>query len=170
MKKLRNFVLLTIAMLMLLTGCATASDESNKDYDSIIIQNAETVTDDLGFDFDSNPFDGNRKFTVTKNSERRFSIDVDGTEMIVKIQPTKSYSERIPSDVCDASTKYSKLIFKSKKLICKYIDASSILNNKEELKGYINDLPVEEATVTNIDEGAAAYFSHTDECIYINKE
>lgn len=170
MKKLKKFVLLTIAMLMLLIGCATASDKSNKDYDSIIIQDAETITDDLGFDFDSNPFDGNRKFTVSKNSENEFSVDVNGTEMIIQI-PYETNAEDIPSEISDASKKYEKVILNGKSLICKYIDASSILTNKDELKSYINDLPIVEANIKNADNKMApAMFSYKDQCIYMNKE
>ena len=169
MKNLKNCMLLIIAMLMMLTGCATASDESYKDYDSIIIQNAEDVTNYSGFDFGSNPFYGDRKFTVIKNSPTEFLINVNGTVMIVRIPAKKSSSEYVPTNVCDISTKHSKLVSSSKELIYEYIDASSVLNNKEELKSYIEGVSAKEATFTN-EDNVGAYFSYKDSCIYFNKK
>lgn len=167
MKKLKNFFIVVISMLMVLTGC---SNTVEKNYDSITLENATKATAESGFDFDSNPFvDGSRYFTVTKNSKNEFGVDVNGTEMIIQIPSNASSSEYLPSDVIELSSKSAKIVTKSKELVYQYIDASTILKDKEAIKNYINSLNAKEAIFAD-DDSVGAYFSYTDDCIYINKD
>ena len=167
MKKLKNFFIVVISMLMVLTGC---SNTVEKNYDSITLENATKATAESGFDFDSNPFvDGSRYFTVTRNSKNEFGVDVNGTEMIIQFPSNASSSEYLPSDVIELSSESAKIVTKSKELVYQYIDASTILKDKEAIKNYINSLNAKEAIFAD-DDSVGAYFSYTDDCIYINKD
>lgn len=167
MKKLKNLFIIVMSFLVLLTGCSNAVET---DYDSILLKNAKEVNAEFGFSDDSNPFDnGTRHFTVSKKSKNEFTIDVNGTEMIVQIPAMTSNKEFEPINVTDISSKNAKILKNSQKLVNQYIDASSILKNKEEIKTYIDNLATKEGIFTD-DTGVGAYFSYVDNCIYINRD
>lgn len=167
MKKLKNSLIIVISILMMLTGCSNAVET---DYDSILLENASKVNAELGFDINSNPFaDGSRYFTVSKSSKNEFVIDINGTEIIVQIPSKTSSSEYVPSNVSDVSSQNQKIVAKSKQLVYQYIDVSKILKDKENIKNYIDSLATKEGIFTD-DDDVGAYFSHTDNCIYINKD
>lgn len=166
MKKLKNLFIIVISMLMIFTGCSNAVE---KNYDSMTLENAAKATAESGFDFDFNPFvDGSRYFTVTKNLKNEFCVDVNGTQIVVQIPSDEPSSEYQPSDKIELSSKNAKIVTKSKALVYQYIDASTVLKDKEEIKNYIESLSVKEATFTD-DNSVGAYFSYTDDCLYINK-
>lgn len=167
MNKLKNLFIIVMSMLMILTGCSNAVE---KNYDSITLENATKATAESGFNFDSNPFvHESRYFTVTKNSKNEFCVDVNGTEMIIQIPSDASSSEYLPSNVIELSSKYGKIVIKSKEIVYQYIDASTILKDKEAIKNYIDSLIAKEATFTD-DDSVGAYFSYTDDCLYINRD
>ena len=180
MKKLIRLFIFTMVIVILLTGCTNAA--TNKDdvadvdnvetinYDSITLERAEQVTDETGFDFYSNPFsDGSRYFKVEKKSENDFLVDVNGSKMEVQTPNEQSSSEEYhPINVSNISSKYTKIVETSKQLVFKYIDSSTVLKDKEDIKEYIENLPAKEASFTEEDD-VGAFFSDTDNCIYINR-
>ncbi len=164
MKKLKRLFIIVMSMLMILSGCSNATNN----YDSITLENAVKVTAESGFDLGSNPFvSDSRYFIVTKNSDSTFSVDANGKRMIIQVPSEQSSSEYVPTNVSDVS-KYMKIVAKSKKLVYQYIDTSTILKDKEDVKKYIENLDTKEGSFTD-DEGVGAYFSYADSCIYINR-
>ena len=164
MKKERIFCLIVV-FLLLLTGCSNSSTN----YDAIILDNASLLTSELGFDTENNPFaDGTRYFNVTKNSKNEFLVDVNGTEMRIRTPDTNTESEYEPQNSSIISKKYEKIIKQSKKLVYQYIDSSTILDDKNGIKNYIDKLSIKEASFTEADY-VGAYFSYTDNCVYINR-
>ena len=163
MKKLKRLFVIVTSMLMILSGCSNATNN----YDSITLKNAANVTAESGFDFVSNPFaNDSRHFTVTKDSDSKFSVDVNGEKMIIQVPSEQSSSEYVPTN--ESVSKQIKIVSKSKKLVYQYIDTSTILKDKKDIKKYIENLNTKEADFTD-DEGVGAYFSYADSCIYINR-
>lgn len=166
MKKLKNLFIAVMSILVTLTGCSNATETI---YDSIILENAAKVTAESGFNSDLNPFvDGSRFFTVTKNSNTEFSVDVNGTNMIIQIPAKPTSSVYQPTDITELSKNHDQIVTNSKELVAKYIDASDILKDKENIKNYINSLNAKEAFFTD-DDSIGAYFSYEDDSLYINK-
>lgn len=166
MKILKDLLCITLSILILLTGCSNASTKS---YDTSILDNARKATSDLGFDdYQNNPFIFEKRyFDVVKTSKDKFSIYVDGINIIVQ---TTSYNENLefkPKNVKDISSKYDKICSESKALIYKYIDSSKTLRDKNGIKDYIQRLAVKEA-VFNDDDNICAFFSYDDNTVYIN--
>lgn len=153
MKKVKNFlgIILAITMLMLLTGCTNASEKS---YDTIVLDNASNMTSVLGFDAtQDNPFaDGTRYFEVSKSSKYEYVIDVNGTEMKVQLPSDTQSSGFIPKNIKKISSEYKDIISSSKKIIYKYIKSSTILQDKDGIKEYIDKLAIKEATFTKEDD------------------
>ena len=178
---MKNFIRLFIfsmAIVIILTGCTNATNSKNDvvdvekieiiNYDSITLE-AARVTAETGFDFYSNPFsDGSRYFKVEKKSENDFLIDVNGSKIEVQTPNEQSSSEEYhPIKVSDVSSKYS-IVEKAKQLVYQYIDSSTVLKDKENIKKYIENLPTKEGSFTEEDD-VGAFFSDTDNCIYINR-
>ena len=164
MKKLKGLLIIFLALVMLLTGCSNAG----KNYDATILKDACRVTSELGYDTVDNPFkDSSRYFEVVKTSNCEFKVDVNGTEMLIQIPLNSQSEEYVPTNIKPVSEKYSQIISKSKNLIYRYIDSSSILKDKDGLKNYIDTIDTKEAYFTD-DNNVGAYFSHTDSVLYIN--
>lgn len=172
MKKL----LFTLLFTLILTGCnsnATTQNDStataNPNGDSSILNSAETFTIASGFtDKDLNPFvDGSRYFEVRRNSENEFSVDVNGTEMIIQTPSSSQPSGYQPLNKSDLTDQYKEIIISSKELVYEYIDESTILKDKDNLKEYISSLSVQEATFTD-DKNIGAFFSPEDNTLYFN--
>ena len=164
MKKLRSFGAIIVVCMLILTGCA------NENYDALTLDEASRITSEMGFATVYNPFkDGTRYFKVTKNSEREFLVDVNGSEMCIQTLTNEQLSEYVPKNIKNISNKNLEIVSRSKKLIFKYIDASKVMEDKKGLMDYISRLRVAEASFT--DEACVpSYFSFKDDCIYINTE
>ena len=166
MKKLKGLLCVSLAILLTCTGCT-----AHTQYDTILLDTAAKVTTDLEFnDRETNPFlGGNRVFTVDKISDYDFSVDVNGTKMEIQLPDNTDSSPYLPTKVKDVSSNESKKIFsQSQKLIYDYIESSTILTDKTEIKSYISALKLKEAIFTE-DIWVGAYFSPEDNTIYINK-
>lgn len=172
MKKhsLKIYFVIAISMVLLLTGCSN-STEGN--YDNIIIENAKNATlTKSGFDFNNNPFliEGFYFNVKEDKNNEEFIVDVNGTEMIVQVPINETSSEHY-SNPKSLSEKSEKVVNESKELVFNYIDSSSILKDKDNIKNYINSLDIKEADFEEIfDDGAGACFYYKDNAIYINQK
>ena len=193
MKKIRSLfvIVLSIMILISFSGCTNAKNTQNvmagedsticyddqekdtdlmNDYDGVLLETAEIETTAFGFNFNSNPFsDGSRYFNVLKESEEKYSIDVNGDKLTVLISISDINLEYVPTNISDITAQYSNIINTSRNLVFQYIDSSKVLKDKEGIKNYIEILPIKEASFTK-DSGVGAYFSFKDNCIYINKD
>lgn len=162
----KGFVAIIVAMLMLLNGCSNTNTES---YDTVILDNAKEVTTQLGFsDENNNRFiTEKRNFNVIKDKPNEFKVNVNGTKMTVQVISNEEPKELETRNVKKVSLKEEKICANSRVLIERYVDNSKILKEKEEIKEFIKEIEVKEATID--DDSTGAYFSDKDEKIYINR-
>lgn len=165
MKRVKGVFCILLAMIMLLAGCS-----ETENFDDSILNDAAEITSALGYDNErENPFiNSSRSFQVDKVSENEFHIDVNGTSMTVKLVDEENSSFDL-TDIKDIESKYDTMYSASKELVYKYIEESSILLNKEEIKEYLAGLQLKEAVFTDNND-AAAYFSYEDSTVYINTD
>lgn len=165
MKKRKGLLCVSLAILLTCTGCTTHTQ-----YDTILLDTAAKVTTDLEFnDRETNPFiGGNRFFTVDKISDSDFSVDVNGTKMEIQLPDHTDFPSYTPKNVKDISSEAKKIFNQSQKLIYDYIETSTVLTDKTEIKSYISALSIKEASFTE-DIWVGAYFSPEDNTLYINR-
>ena len=168
---MKKIFITLLFVIVLLAGCSTSSNSSTtQDYDKITLKDAKSFANVSGFsDKTQNEFvNGNRIFEVTINSKGEYILNVNGTEMRVQI-PKKSDPEAYkPLEISDVRQKYNKIISSSINLISRYIEGSTILTDKDEIKKYVSSIAVKEAIFTE-ESDVGAYFSPTDDTLYINK-
>lgn len=170
MKKIKRFLSLLFALLIFALSAAACSGNSTSKYDAKILKAASEVSSALDYNNDAeNPFiQGSRYFNVVKKSDGEFFVDVNGTEATVIMTDDNEEAPYVPTHVKGLSKNLEKLYSQSKDLVYKYIDSSNILTNKEALKQYISDLSAKQAIFTD-ESTVAAYFSSTDNMIYVSK-
>lgn len=168
MKKAQVLLGIALVMLALLTGC---SQEEFIAYDDMLL---ELATKEVQvFDYpkaEKNPFlVSSRYFNVSKNSNHNFTVDINGSKMEVIVDTTGKTSDYETTEITDVSPDYHATISESKAIIFDYIENSSVLKDKEGIKAYIDTLSVKEAKFTD-DANTVAYFSYSDDTLYINKD
>lgn len=136
-------------------------------YDVEVLERANEYTKYTEFaKKEENPFkDTNRYFNVNRTSVNEFSVDVNGTEMIIRI-PESQNKEYEPENKKSIN---NDLIRQSKEKINSYIEKSKILKDKKDIMKYIESIEVKNATFSD-DVTTGAYFSYKDNTLYINKE
>lgn len=142
----RLFTVLIIVTL-LLSACGNST---TKNYDDLILQRAEEQLSTL-------PYVSGRTFSVEYSAvSDLYTVDINGTELKFNRPLKSSNSNKLePSTGEELSKKEQKIVDSSKKLICSYIDNSNILQNKEAIKQFVNDIPT---YVIDMDDGAL-YFN-----------
>lgn len=122
---------------------------------------------------DLNPFisaNGGRYFTVEEPEKDHFEVDVNGVQMTVIISDKNNIEPYQPQNIKPLSSdKIADIIESSIKKVNDYIDTSSVLTDKDNIKNYISTLSIKTADFTD-DTGVGAYFSAKDSTIYINNE
>lgn len=122
---------------------------------------------------DMNPFisaNGGRYFSVEEPETDHFEIDVNGTEMTVLISDEDTIEPYQPQNITELNSKnIIDIVESSREKVENYIDESSILKDKEDIKDYIFSVGLKEAEFTD-DPNVGAYFSASDSIIYVNRE
>lgn len=177
MKKSKVLFFILTVVVMLLSACSNAqsnsksNSNSQRSYDTITLDNAEKITTSLGFnDSQSNPFKNSNRYFEVKRTSNQFDVDVNGTKMLVKFSDNNQKESKLkPKKIKSLSSKYEKIYSKSKEMVYNYIENSSILKKKKDIKKYLENLDVKEAIFTD-DINDGAYFSDEDDTIYINSD
>lgn len=171
MKKIKRFLSLLFALLIFALSAAACSGNSTSKYDAKILKTTSEASSGLVYNNDAeNPFiQGSRYFNVVQKSDGEFFVDVNGTQATVILADDNEENPYVPTHVKNLSNNLEDLYSQSKELVYKYIDTSNILTNKEALKHYIYDLSAKQAIFTD-ESTVAAYFSTTDNMIYVNKD
>lgn len=138
------------------------------DYDEELLKRANEYTQYTEFaKKEENPFiTGNRYFNVNRTNENEFSVDVNGTEMIIRIPESQNKDYDEPEENTKAIN--NDLIRQSRKKSISYIEKSEILKDKEDIINYIESIEIKKASLDDVYTGA--YFSYKDNTLYINKE
>ena len=145
-------------------------------YEENLLSDAEELMAAVDFG-ENNPYlDGSAYVKVTHEQELNenggvdYIVDITGNKKTVTFYPRKERTIPNPTDLTAPSKAHKKLIDKSKKLICKYIDKSTVLQDKERLKQSIKEVEVLEGRSISTDPNAIASFLDSDGKIYISKE
>lgn len=173
-------ILLSLIVMLVLTGCGqnnTSKAEFISYDEKIINESAEFVNSYWSEAFATNPFANNgRTFEVGKSAKDQSMYIVNNNGSVFTVQLVDNPdSEYVPTDISDIkSSKTQKIVNSSKQKISNYIDESTILQDKENLKNCISDLEVKFATFLNsknkkTDEKVGAYFSYKDNVVYIEE-
>lgn len=176
-KKLFCCVMVTlISMMGGLTSSAYAATNNLSSYDSQIVNMADSYvnTSTSYSNTDLNPFikgNGGRYFNVNEPETDHFEVDVNGTPMTVIISKNDSVEQYKPQNIAelDSDNAISNIIESSRKKVDDYIESSSILIDKDEIKNYIDSLSIKTADFTD-DSAVGAYFSADDSAIYVNSK
>lgn len=166
MKK-RKFVAMTLAMVMILatlTGCTIRSS-----YDERIINSAGRAWENLGYASVENPFEtGDKVFEVKKWSEGKFEVNLDGTRSIILNEGKVQKGEYSPKSIKPLDKREKRLYERSKEKVAEYIESSEILENKEELKSFLDKVTIRMATYSE-DELVGAYYDNKTNTIFVNE-
>lgn len=166
MKK-KMFVAMTLAMVMILatlTGCTIRSS-----YDERIIKSAERTWENLGYASVENPFKtGDRSFEVKEEKEGKFEVEIDGTRAIILNEGKVQRGEYSPKSIKTLDKREKSLYESSKEKVVEYIESSEILENKEELKSFLDKVTIRMATYSE-DELVGAYYDSEGNTIYVNE-
>ena len=174
-KNANKLLAAVVAVSVLFLVAVVLYGKNSVSYEKRMLSMAGARTESLAL-AEVNPFnDGEYYFTVEKNPDLsedgriEYVVDDNGYETICTFptRPPRVMPE--PEDISEPSKECQKIIAKSKNLVCKYIDKSTILVDKERLKQCIQDTEVLEATYTSRTQNVEAYFSDIDGKIYINR-
>lgn len=166
MKK-KMFVAMTLAMVTILatlTGCKIRSS-----YDERIINSAEKAWENLGYASVENPYKtGDRIFEVKEKSEGKFEVNLDGTRSIILNEGKVQRGEYSPKSIKPLDKREKRLYERSKEKVAEYIESSEILENKEELKSFLDKVTIRMATYSE-DELVGAYYDNKTNTIFVNE-
>ncbi len=176
MKNLKKlFCVIVSFILMMCSALPTyASSTPLGTYDSQIVNTANQYADLTEYsNTDLNPFisaNGGRYFTVEEPEKDHFEVDVNEVQMTVLISDKDNIEPYQPQNIKPLSSdKIADIIESSIKKVNDYIDTSSVLADKDNIKNYISTLSIKTADFTD-DPDVGAYFSAKDSTIYINNE
>lgn len=153
MKKIFS-ILLIISLLFSMCAC-TASDLN---YDDEIIQTSNSMLEEWGLE-------EGRTFSVTIDEQDIYHIDIDGYELLVKME--SDLNER--RQKTNTEEYNSEVIGTAKEKVINYINNSGVLRDKEELVEYINNLSFKTADFSDGEEAAAEYDLEED-VVFINNQ
>ena len=167
-KKIATLSLSIIAMLTSSPAIASAASV----YDASVIDTAEYFSAATDYsNLQDNPFlTTKRTFGVSKTEDDSFTyykINVNGTPMEVHV-PKDEDEHPAPKNISDVPNKVQDVITSSRNLVFDYIDASDILEDKQEIKDFLSELPIKEADYDDDSESGALFYPE-DEGIYINR-
>lgn len=150
----KKFFSSLLIIILLFSMCACTA--SNKSYDNQIIELSNNMLEDWGLE-------EGRTFSVILDSEDIYHIDINGYELLIKIEDNRNkLQEKNNIKECNL-----EVVEKAKTKLINYIEASNILKGKEELINYINNMPIKIADFSGEDTGAAEY-DYTKDIILIN--
>lgn len=136
MKKIITTRLLAVFFIITLFVCGCGSNTtSTTTYDDTILQMAQEHIEQWRYIPD-------RIYSVAYDAETEiYTIDVNGVKQQV-IFPSSADSNKIEAITGDRlSRKEQKILDSSKELIYSYVDESNILQNKDEIKNFISEIP-----------------------------
>ena len=178
MKKTTRFeVLLLVVISLVVMLFTTSCNASIGKYDESILKTAKATMQKEGFWFDTyNPFKtGEMSFEIVSKTDTEdatdYLIEIDGMETSIKLYTVVDYFRHATKDIKEIRNEFIDIVNNSKKLICDYIDESTILVDKEKLKKEINETPFKEATNVSKDDEvkfSCAWFDHMDGIVYIS--
>jgi len=164
MKKIFS-ILLIISIAISMCACTSNNNidddiikTSNKNIDDEIIETSNKLLEEWGLE-------EGRTFSVVIDDQDIYHIDINGYELLVTLEEPENFEETTVANVGECDSKVLSIVKKSKEIIINYIDTSNILKDKEELKQYINDIPVKMADLS-ID--AAAIHDAVSETIFVS--
>lgn len=149
-----------LVIIFLLFGCNFNNIPSDYDF-RILSEGANSLSsiDTLEKEYTS--------FTVSP-SENAVSFEIEGgTEFVINLAGDSAPSPVMLYDISEVGKNYADLISSSQELINSYINSSSILKEKEEIKKYIFSLPIKEVTCN--EEMVAAFSPKDGGTVYLNR-
>ena len=148
MTKLKRLLALFMAMLMLV-GCSATTD-----YEAQILSSAESVLNDWGYI-------PNRTYSVNFDGSI-YTVDINGSQhQISSPKNTTSAPLEITGPKQELTADIERILNSSKDLVCSYVEASKILENKSGIIEYISNIP---AYLVEMEDVALYQF----DTIYIN--
>lgn len=146
--------LLTILMVVSICSCS-----SNMNVDEDVIGSANSL-------FEMWDFEEGRTFSVVKNDQDIYHVDINGQELLFKVE--KDYNiENAKSNITECDSEVLEVVKASKDKVINYINDSKILKDKEELVNYINNIPVKMADFASDKE---AEYDYESDSIFINNK
>lgn len=147
-------ILLIISILLSMCACTTF----NENYDDEIIQTSNAMLEEWGLE-------EGRTFSVSKDIEEVYHIDINGEELLIKIEDNtkEGYIKT------NAKEYNSEVVENSRGKVIDYISTSNILKDKEELIEYINNVPFKIAEYQNKNDTIAEYDLKED-TVFINSK
>lgn len=152
---MRRILSSILILVIILSMCACTS--SSIDYDGELIKTANIMLEEWGLE-------EGRKFSVTLDDDDIYHIDINGEELMVKIEG------KFNKHIQKSNTKEynSKVIDSSRNKVIDYINNSQILKDKEELVNYIKNIPCK---IADFSEGeAAAEYDYKEDTVFINNK
>ena len=159
MKKIFS-ILLIISILFSMCAC-TASNE--KDDDKIIKSSDDEIIQTSNIMLEEWGLEEGRTFSVLKDIEEVYHIDINGEELLIKIQD----NTREGYIKTNAKEYNSEVIEKARGKVIDYISNSNILKDKEELIEYINNVPFKAVDYQN-EEDTIAEYDLKEDTVFIN--
>lgn len=159
MKKIFS-ILLVICMAISICSCSSNDnvDNSYNNIDEEIIAKSKTMLEEWGLE-------KGRTFSVVIDDQDIYHIDINGYELLVELREPSCTEEIIPTNVGECNSEVLGIVKASKEKIINYINTSNILKDKEELKKYINNIPVKMA---DLSDDTAAMHEAVSDTIFIN--
>ena len=179
MKKKSSFkvMLLTAAVVCIVIALFTTNCKaSSENYDQIILEKAAERLPEMGFEFSNNPYEyGEASFEIVSKTETEtateYILSINGFETSLKFYTEEDTFRHATTNIKDVRDEYLDVIDSSKQLVCKYIDQSNILKDKEKLKQAIQETPFKEATNVSLNDEkkfSCAWFDPIDGIVYVS--
>ena len=148
-----------ISLLMILVVISICSCTSNNTVD-------DTVMEISAIELDAWGLEEGRTFSVVIDNDGLYHVDINGREIVVQIE--KDYNlENAKSNITECDSEIKEIARTSKEKVVNYINDSKILEDKEELVEYINNIPVLMADFANSE---VAEYDLESDSIFINNE
>ena len=170
-KAIKLFCGILVYMLSIIITVSNAYAIST--YDSQIVNTSNEYANLTTYSkTDMNPFisaNGGRYFTVKEPEKNHFEIDVNETQMTVLISDKDTVPYK-PQNISELDSKnIIDIVESSREKVENYVNESSILKDKEDIKDYILSIGLKEADFTD-ELNVGAYFSASDSVIYVNRD
>lgn len=162
MKKLMIGVLV-LCMAVMMTACG-----NNQTFEDEIIQEGKESIEEDVFSM-NNPYKEDNWTMEVRKKEKQFEITINGEKLLVELYEEKESELEVNPTSVSKLTQISKdILDSSKKLVNKFIESSNVLEDKEELIQYIDEINVKEATFDLPNVGAC--YDPNNDRILVNSE
>lgn len=151
---MKKFLSILLAICVVISMCACTS----KNVDEKIIETSNVMLEEW-------EFEEGRTFSVVLDDQDIYHIDINGYELLVRLNEPEETEESTISNITECDSKVARIVKKSKEKVIDYIESSNVLKDKEELKEYINNIPVKMADLSS---NAAAVHEGVSNTIFIN--